>query len=321
MRIFVGTDATQDVATRVLEFTIREHATGAVEVVPMKDLDIPRPKDKKNRPRTGFSMFRFVIPKLCGYRGRALYVDADMQVFADVAELWRIPFGSRKILCTHQAEPPAAWKHNSFFRPGRQFSVMLLDCARLPWDIEEIVRGLDEERYTYPQLMFEMCLVQPDEIGDDLSPAWNCLEHYTPGVSKLVHYTVVPTQPWKTDDNPLNDVWMAAYRRAVAAGVVPPHEVLDGIRAGHLKPSLADALHAAPTEVLLQAIQHSNRRPAPGSEAGDDLRLRQQLRTTQNELEQVRADLTSVRNSWTWRLGRAVTRPLGRVYAAFRNGR
>ncbi len=50
------------------------------------------PKDEPNRGRTGFSFSRFQIPKLAGYKGRALYLDADMQVFGDIAELWDIPF-------------------------------------------------------------------------------------------------------------------------------------------------------------------------------------------------------------------------------------
>ena len=58
---------------------------------------------------------------------------------------------------------------------------MLLDCERLPWRVEDVVRGLDEGRYRYANLMFEMCLVAPDEIGDDLPTAWNHLETYVPG--------------------------------------------------------------------------------------------------------------------------------------------
>ena len=68
----------------------------------MIDLPIPLPKDEKNRPRTGFSFFRFAIPELCNYSDRALYLDADMQVFSDLAELWDIPFNKQRILCTYQ---------------------------------------------------------------------------------------------------------------------------------------------------------------------------------------------------------------------------
>jgi hypothetical protein len=246
MRIFVGGDETEWVPAKVLEHSIRRYASGPVEVTIMRDLAIPPPKAEKNRPRTKFSFYRFKIPELCGYRGRALYLDSDMQVFRDVAELWRIPFGSRRILCTRQDTPPPGWQDNTWFHPGRQFSVMLLDCDRLDWRIDEIVRALDEGRFGYQDLMFRMCLVRDDEIGEDVPPEWNCLEHHEPGKTALTHFTVVPTQPWKTDRTPLNALWMADYERAVAAGAIDPQQVRDGIRRGFYKPGLEPALAGAP---------------------------------------------------------------------------
>ena len=68
-----------------------------------------------------------------------------------------------------------------------QFSVMLLDCERLQWRIEDIVRGLDEGNYTYEQLMYEMCVAA--SVGRTLDPAWNSLETYAAGSTKLLHYT------------------------------------------------------------------------------------------------------------------------------------
>ena len=41
-----------------------------------------------------------------------------------------------------------------------------------------------------------------------------------PGETKLLHYTVVPTQPWKTDENPNGKIWEDAFVRACAAGYV-----------------------------------------------------------------------------------------------------
>jgi lipopolysaccharide biosynthesis glycosyltransferase len=204
----------------------------------MIDLPVPVPKEEKNRQRTGFSFSRFAIPKIAAYRGRALYVDSDMQVFTDIAELWNIEFGKQRVLCTTQPVPDA-WKNNPGFHPGRQFSVMLLDCERLPWDINEVVSGLDRGDYTYQQLLFNMCLVAPDEIEDRIPPAWNCLEHYEEGSSKLVHYTVVETQPWRYDKNPLVHLWTDALKESVQAGWITAAEIEREIDMGYLRPSLA----------------------------------------------------------------------------------
>jgi hypothetical protein len=238
MRVFCGCDGSQIVAARVLEYSIRKHASRPVRFYPMLNLPTPVPKDQKNRGRTGFSFSRFHIPKLAGFKGRGLYVDADMQVFGDLAELWDIPFDGAKVMCTRQDEPPEQWKDSSWFHPGRQLSVMMLDCERLDWDIDEIVGGLDKGRYDYEQLMFELCIVDEDDINDNIPPEWNHLEHYEEG-TKLLHYTVVPTQPWKNDTSPLKTLWEPEFKEARAAGVVHADEALRLARHGHIKPSLA----------------------------------------------------------------------------------
>jgi lipopolysaccharide biosynthesis glycosyltransferase len=238
MLIFVGADDSQMLAANVLAYSIHKHASRPVRVVPMCNLNIPAPKDEKNRARTGFSFYRFAIPGLAKYRARALYLDSDMLVFQDLAELWDIKFGQQKILCTTQGVPDA-WINHPGFHPGRQFSVMLLDCQRLPWKIEEIIDGLDQDRYSYAQLMFECCLVKPEEIEDRIPPAWNCLEHYEEGESKLLHYTVIPTQPWTCDANPLGYLWEAALKEALETGWISAEEIDYNLEKGYLRQSLA----------------------------------------------------------------------------------
>lgn len=259
MRVFCGLDESQIVAARVLEYSIRRYASRPVRFFPMLDVSTPEPKDPKNRGRTGFSFSRFHIPKLASHTGRGLYVDADMQVFGDLAELWEIPFEGATVMCTRQDEPPEQWKGSSWFKPGRQMSVMLLDCERLDWDIEDIVGGLDAGRYTYEQLMFDLCVVPPDEINDKLPPEWNHLEHYEPGTTKLLHYTVVPTQPWKNDKNPLRSLWEPAFQEARAAGVVHRDEAFRLARRGYLKPSLALPRDKVASRAMALAMRKARR--------------------------------------------------------------
>ena len=91
IKVYVGADRSQQLAVKVLEYSIQRHTTAPVEVIPMIDLPVPVPKDPRNGQRTGFSYSRFCIPKLAGYSGRAVYMDADMQVFKDIQELWKLP--------------------------------------------------------------------------------------------------------------------------------------------------------------------------------------------------------------------------------------
>ena len=324
LRVFVGADDSQLVAAQVLEFSIGCHASRPVSLTVMKDLPVPLPRDRRNRAQTAFSFYRFLIPRLCDRRGRALYLDADMLVFADLAELWTLPLGPHTVLCTYQSEAPAHWKHRSFVHLGRQFSVMLLDCARLDWDIEAIVGGLDAGRYTYAQLMSELCIVPPRQIADTIPPDWNRLESFEGGKTKLLHYTVVGTQPWKSTENPLGALWMAAYRDALRAGAVSPADVLRGIAEDHLHPALADDLSLSP----------AHRTPTADTDAGDASlgrelarvraelgESRRSLRASAERIADLEEALIRLRDSWTWRIGRLLTGPLGRLRAALRRPR
>lgn len=246
VRVFVGADETQLVAARVLEHSIRRHTDALVRVSPMLDLHPPVPKKRENRQRTTFSFSRLMIPQLAGYRGRAIYLDADMQVYGDIRELWEAPFGEHHVLCTTQDEPPERWKNSTWFHPGPQMSVMVLDCGALDWDIEEIVADLDAGRYSYADLMFRLCIVPAERIDPTLPPTWNHLEAYELGETRLTHYTNIPTQPWRSNENPLQELWMAGYRDAVAAGAVPPHEVEQAVAKGHVRRELLDAVTDAP---------------------------------------------------------------------------
>lgn len=239
IRVFVGADRSQALAVRVLEHSIRRHTTAAVEVVPMIDLDVPTPRDPRNGQRTGFSYSRFCIPELAGYQGRALYLDADMQVFRDIRELWEIPFDGCKVVI-QEALPEDATQPEKTGAPGeriKQCSVMLLDCARLDWDIREIVAAMDRGDYDYAGLMYQLCLLDESEIRYGVPWQWNSLEHWDKSTG-LLHYTDMYTQPWVSPDNPLGALWFAEVRAMLRDGSLRIDELEQEIAAGWFRPSL-----------------------------------------------------------------------------------
>jgi glycosyl transferase family 8 len=290
LRIFVGTDETQIVAHRVLEYSIRKHSSIPIEFTPMLGFPHRMPRDQVNQPRTKFSFCRFMIPKLCDFQGRALYLDADMLVFGDIAELAAAPFDGHKILSS-QPEHPEAWnEHGGKYLGARSAAVMLLDCSALPWDVDEIVGGLDEGRYTYEELMSDLCIVGPDDVADTISPAWNDLERYEPDVTKLLHFTIVPIQPWKNDDNPLRELWMQEYREAVEAGAVPAEEVEFMVDRGLAKQSLRGALRLAPSR--------------RSTVANASLEIAE----ARHRITQLERRIDSMEHSLSWRLGSGIVR-------------
>ena len=116
---------------------------------------------------------------------------------------------------------------------------------------------------TYEELVYDLALVDDDDIADTIPVEWNHLERYEPGVTKLLHYTVVPTQPWRTEANPLGELWMDAYREAVEAGAIPPEEVEALLAAGPVKLSLAAPLRRAPSRQAV--LDRRGARPGAGA--------------------------------------------------------
>jgi hypothetical protein len=229
IRVYVGSQDAQMLAVRVLEFSIRAHTSAPVVVFPLHEarIDFPMPRDPQNRPRTPFSFQRFYIPALQGHQGRAIYLDSDMQVFRDVQELWDLPFDGADLLAAR--EPGESSR-----RP--QFSVMLLNCDELDWNLPDIVAALDRGELTYETLMYDMAVAR--SVRAAIDPSWNSLERYVPGETGLLHYTDMPTQPWISLDNRNGSIWVRDLIAAVDAGFIPREYVEEHVRLGFVRPSL-----------------------------------------------------------------------------------
>jgi lipopolysaccharide biosynthesis glycosyltransferase len=239
VRVFVGTDRSQLLAVKVLEHSIQRHTQLDVEVIPMLDLPIRHPQDPRNSQRTGFSFSRFCIPQLAGYRGKALYLDADMLVFQDIASLWNIPFDKAKIVIQSDipADKQTTDKLGAPSTRAKQCSVMLLDCDRLDWDIEKIVDGLDRNEYDYDRLIKELCILNEDEIKYAIPFKWNSLEYYD-SETCLIHYTDMYTQPWISGENQNGYLWINEVRMMLKDGALTLQELEEEIRLGYFRPSL-----------------------------------------------------------------------------------
>jgi hypothetical protein len=113
---------------------------------------------------------------------------------------------------------------------------MLLDCGSLDWDIRQIVADLDAGHMTYQQLMGEMRPAKT--IRACIDPAWNRLERYEEGVTALLHYTDMPTQPWVFAAHPFGHLWVRDLLEAIEAGVVAREEVEEHVERGWVRPTL-----------------------------------------------------------------------------------
>ena len=229
VRVYVAATEAQMLAVKVLEYSIRKHSSLTVQVTPLhlSGIEIPIPAKPEHRPRTPFSFQRFLIPSLTGYQGRAIYLDSDMQVFQDIRGLWKVSLEDADLLAVQ--EPGSTGR-----RP--QFSVMVLNCASLRWDIQEIVHSLNEGELTYESLMYDMAVAS--KIRATLDPAWNSLERYHPEQTCLLHYTDMNTQPWLACNNPLGYLWMRDLFEAIDRKFLSESEIADHVQRGFVRPSL-----------------------------------------------------------------------------------
>ena len=201
--IWVGSDVWQRNAgaERVLEYSIRKHASCPVQIHWMTANEsegfaisehgeiegswkIGRPIGQAWPKRgwgTSFSAFRVAIPELSGYRGRHIYMDVDQLVLGDVAELLALPL--RKPWCSI----------NSL-----RTDVSVIDCsgfANKPW-----WPRLSWMRPSGTHLpVYRDILSKHDFFDESLPPSWNCCDDRIRPIEgqNLLHFTVVPTQPWR----------------------------------------------------------------------------------------------------------------------------
>lgn len=239
IRVYVGADRSQKLAIDVLEYSIKRHTSAKVEVIPMLDLPVPIPKDPRNSQRTGFSFSRFCIPELAGYKGRAIYMDADMQVFKDIRDLWELPFDGAKVLVQESVKhvEQSLKKDNAPAVRKKQCAVMLLDCERLDWDIKKIVDGLDKGEYSYDQLLSEICILPESEVAYRVPFEWNSIEHFDENTC-LIHYTDMGTQPWVSTRNPNGNIWFSEVRRMIADGKLDWSALEQEVLLGYFRPSI-----------------------------------------------------------------------------------
>ena len=185
MRVFVGFDPRQPLGYNVLQNSIRRHAAGRVSVEPLELRKLPI----KRRGLTEFTYSRYLVPYLMGYEGLAVFMDADIVVTGDIADLFAQADGSAVQVMQEQAR--FEWA-----------SVMLFDCAQCKTLTPEFV---DDER----NRLFD--LDWAPSVGK-FSPEWNhCVGYAEPKAAKLYHYTQGLPCWYETRGLPEDEHWQREY--------------------------------------------------------------------------------------------------------------
>lgn len=168
IRLFIGAppDGTDAECQAVIEYTLRKYASEPLDIhwmILSRDRNSPYYSNgtsgwqTKDWP-TPFSPFRWFIPMLCGFEGKAIYMDSDIIVRDDIAKLW------------HEKHQPG--KVVIGLRAGR-LCVSSWDCAAA----KPFMPSLDKLHAANGHTMMRAWiqanphLVQPFSSGN-----WNCLD-------------------------------------------------------------------------------------------------------------------------------------------------
>ncbi|MFQ5659662.1 MAG: ELM1/GtrOC1 family putative glycosyltransferase [Gammaproteobacteria bacterium] len=204
VRIFLGTEPAQYRAERIFIWSIERvrDPSRIYEIYLMKELA----GFDRRRWLTGFTNYRFAIPHFAGGSGRAIWNDVDQAYLSDPGELFDTDMGDAAVLTV----PPLS--SSSLL----DTAVMLIDCARMA-----SIWTLDAARHGRKNTLLAKLRAVPGLRGD-LDSAWHARdEEYVPGRSKLLHWTILHTQPWRPlpqlfvyQRNPVGHVWFDLERSA-----------------------------------------------------------------------------------------------------------
>lgn len=195
LRIFIGYDGREAVAYHTLCHSLHTRSTIPLQISPLNRGTLA---EFYKRPRgqydsTDFSITRFLVPFLCGYKGWALFIDSDMLCRTDIAELteyiclrnWYkailvakhdyVPKGETKFLGELQTKYARKnWSSFMLFNNER--------CKRLTVDYVSTAPGLSLHRFDW---------LDDEQIGE-IPLHWNWLvgEYEHNDQAKMVHFTL-----------------------------------------------------------------------------------------------------------------------------------
>jgi hypothetical protein len=193
IRVFVGYDSREAIAFSVLSHSIHARASEPVSIAPvmLSQLAGVHTRERNALQSTDFSFSRFLTPWLCGFEGWALFMDCDMVMLDDIAELWRLRDERYAVqVVKHHHAPKEEVKFlgqkQSKYEKKNWSSVMLMNCARCraltPRYVNE-ASGLELHQFKW---------LESDGLIGEIPSRWNHLVGYDPPRrdAALVHFTV-----------------------------------------------------------------------------------------------------------------------------------
>jgi lipopolysaccharide biosynthesis glycosyltransferase len=207
--IFIGYDPREAVAYHTCANSIIRHASKPVAIIP---LALNLFEDYTETHTDGSNQFiysRFLVPHLMDYTGHAIFIDGDMIVRSDIAELWQWRHKQYDVqVVKHNYETRMTEKYlgakNENYPRKNWSSVIIWNCEspankRLTPEFVQRSTGAELHRFTW---------IRDEQIGD-LPAEWNWLpDEYGPNINAdLLHYTLGAPCFHDFATTPMADEW------------------------------------------------------------------------------------------------------------------
>jgi lipopolysaccharide biosynthesis glycosyltransferase len=195
IRCCVGYDSRESIAYHVLTQSIINRTTSPVSITPLTQ----RSLGEFDGQRDGTNQFiysRFLVPQLMDYEGWAIYLDSDMLLRADLAELWALRDESKAVMVVkHDYQTKTFTKligtpmeaRNEHYPRKNQSSLMLWNCGHRSNHALTLAFVAEAEG----RVLHRFEWLGEDEIGS-LPTDWNWLVGEMPfnPAAKLAHFTL-----------------------------------------------------------------------------------------------------------------------------------
>lgn len=218
--IYIGYDVAERVAYHALAQSLIDHASIPIRITPIALSTLGKLHDRPriSQQSTDFSFTRFLTPFLSGYEGWSLFMDCDMLVRGDIAELFALTDDRFSVIVArHDYTPCDSEKflgHVQLPYPKKNWSSVILfnnaRCRGLTPDYVNTASGLDLHQFKW--------LAGDEEIGG-FPLEWNWLvgEYPANSIAKIVHFTRGGPYFAQYADCDYADEWCATRARAMGA--------------------------------------------------------------------------------------------------------
>jgi lipopolysaccharide biosynthesis glycosyltransferase len=197
IRVFIGYDSAEEVAYSVLAHSIHSRASVPVSTAPIRLSQLKGVFQREHNAlqSTEFSFSRFLTPWLAGYEGWALFMDCDMLMREDIAELWKLRderYALQVVQHVHVPKEDVKFLGHTQTKYEKKnwSSVMLMNCAKCRALTPEYVNsasGLELHQFKW---------LESDALIGPLPARWNHLVGYDAprADAALAHFTI--GGPW-----------------------------------------------------------------------------------------------------------------------------